>query len=114
MESISETWQDLVASGKARDINKKIGTPTAGGDGDPNYGNDDEAADKYEEYKGSKDVMLIDPEEHLTAWERMERRLRDAPIIQGGLLFIAFIELFLCLAVSIILRKLYPCELGKN
>lgn len=25
--------------------------------------------------------MLIDPEEHLSAWERMERRLRDAPII---------------------------------
>ena len=27
--------------------------------------------------------MLIDPEEHLSAWERMEKRLRDAPIIQG-------------------------------
>jgi import inner membrane translocase subunit TIM44 len=26
--------------------------------------------------------MVIDPEEHLSAWERMERRLRDAPIIQ--------------------------------
>lgn len=49
----------------------------------PNYANDDEAADKYEAYKGSKDIMVIDPAEHLSAWERMERRLRDAPIIQG-------------------------------
>lgn len=47
----------------------------------PNYSNDDAAADKYENYKGSRDIMVIDPTEHLTAWERMERRLRDAPII---------------------------------
>eukprot|EP00579_Thalassiosira_antarctica_P020559 CAMPEP_0201952204 /NCGR_PEP_ID=MMETSP0904-20121228/1006_1 /ASSEMBLY_ACC=CAM_ASM_000553 /TAXON_ID=420261 /ORGANISM="Thalassiosira antarctica, Strain CCMP982" /LENGTH=485 /DNA_ID=CAMNT_0048495837 /DNA_START=21 /DNA_END=1478 /DNA_ORIENTATION=+ len=81
IDTISETWQELVASGQAKDINKTIGTPTTdGGDGDPNA-NDDEAADKYEEYKGSKDIMLVDPQEHLSAWERMERRLRDAPII---------------------------------
>lgn len=79
MASISETWNELIASGKAKDINKKIGTPSDSGK--PNYANDDEAADKYEEYKGSKDIMLIDPEEHLSAWERMEKRLRDAPII---------------------------------
>lgn len=79
MASISETWNELIASGKAKDINKKIGAPSDSGK--PNYANDDEAADKYEEYKGSKDIMLIDPEEHLSAWERMEKRLRDAPII---------------------------------
>lgn len=79
--SLSETWNELIASGQAKDINKKIGSPSAGGN--PNYANDDEAADKYEEYAGSKDIMLIDPEEHLSAWERMEKRLRDAPIIQG-------------------------------
>ena len=79
MDTISETWEELVASGQAKDINKKIGTPSASGK--PNYANDDEAADKYEEYKGSKDIMVIDPEEHLSAWERMEKRLRDAPII---------------------------------
>ena len=41
---------------------------------------DDAAADKYE---GSTAIMVIDEEEHLTAWERMQRRLSDAPIIQG-------------------------------
>ena len=79
VDSVSDTWNELVASGQAKDINKKIGTPSESGK--PNYANDDEAADKYEEYKGSKDIMLIDPEEHLSAWERMEKRLRDAPII---------------------------------
>mmetsp|Transcript_7450 Transcript_7450/g.13128 ORF Transcript_7450/g.13128 Transcript_7450/m.13128 type:complete len:500 (-) Transcript_7450:387-1886(-) len=83
LSTLSDTWEELVASGRAKDINKKIGTPSSSSSGDePNYGNDDEAADKYEEYKGSKDIMVIDPEEHLSAWERMERRLRDAPIIQ--------------------------------
>jgi len=81
LDTVSRTWDDLVASGRPKDINKKIGTPSADGT-DANYADDDEAADKYEEYKGSKDIMLIDPEDHLSAWERMERRLRDAPIIQ--------------------------------
>lgn len=92
IDSLSQTWQDLVAAGAPKDINKKIGTPTVN-DESPNYGNDDEAADKYEAYKGSKDVMVIDPEEHLSAWERMERRLKDAPIIQGKCL--AVLEKFL-------------------
>ena len=82
IDAVSETWQELVASGQPKDINKKIGSP-AGGEGRPNYANDDEAADKYEAYKGSKDIMLIDPEEELSAWERMQKRLTDAPIIQG-------------------------------
>jgi import inner membrane translocase subunit TIM44 len=81
LDSLSQTWRDLISAGAPKDINKKIGTPVVDTDS-PNYGNDDEAADKYEEYKGSKDIMLIDPEEHLSAWERMERRLKDAPIIQ--------------------------------
>ena len=80
LRSLAQTWDDLIASGQAKDINKKLGIPT---DTEPNYSNDDEAADKYEKYKGSKDIMVIDPQEHLSAWERMERRLRDAPIIQG-------------------------------
>ncbi|KAL3791379.1 hypothetical protein ACHAWO_005003 [Cyclotella atomus] len=81
IDSLSRTWQDLISAGAPKDINKKIGRPVVD-TGSPNYGNDDEAADKYEEYKGSKDIMLIDPQEHLSAWERMERRLKDAPIIQ--------------------------------
>lgn len=81
---ISLTWDELISSGQATDINKKIGTPNSSTNSDePNYANDDEAADKYEEYKGSKNIMVIDNAEELSAWERMERRLRDAPIISG-------------------------------
>ena len=81
-DTVSKTWDELVASGRPKDINKKLNNDQSSTD-QPNYANDDAAADKYEEYKGSKDIMIIDPEEHLNAWERMERRLRDAPIIQG-------------------------------
>ena len=97
LSTISQTWDELIASGRATDINKKIGTPTpqATDDGAPNYDNDDEAADKYEEYKGSKNIMVIDPEEHLSAWERMERRLRDAPIISGEFLFFPSCHVYL-------------------
>jgi import inner membrane translocase subunit TIM44 len=84
LDTLSQTWQDLLTAGAPKDINKKLRRPTVNDDS-PNYGNDDEAADKYEEYKGSKDIMVIDPEEHLDAWERMERRLKDAPIILGKL-----------------------------
>jgi import inner membrane translocase subunit TIM44 len=81
LDALSQTWDELVASGQAKDINKKIGTATPSSDGAPNYSDDDAAADRYETYKGNRDIMVIDPEEHLSAWERMERRLRDAPII---------------------------------
>ncbi|KAL3780852.1 hypothetical protein ACHAW5_002785 [Stephanodiscus triporus] len=83
LQTVSQTWDELVASGQAKDINKKIGTapPSSSSDGAPNYSDDDAAADKYENYKGNRDIMVIDPQEHLSAWERMERRLRDAPII---------------------------------
>ena len=90
LRSLAQTWDELIASGQAKDINKKIGTPISTDDNKPNYSNDDEAADKYEKYKGSKDIMVIDPQEQLSAWERMERRLRDAPIIQGEIV----IEIF--------------------
>ena len=86
IDSLSQTWKDLVSAGAPKDINKKIGMPEVSNT--PNYGNDDEAADKYEEYKGSKDIMVVDPQEHLSAWERMERRLKDAPIIQGMFFYI--------------------------
>ena len=85
IDSLSQTWKDLVSAGAPKDINKKIGMPEVSNT--PNFGNDDDAADKYEEYKGSKDIMVVDPQEHLSAWERMERRLKDAPIIQGMFLY---------------------------
>ena len=68
---LSSTWQDLVQSGERKSINKKIvvhPTETAGGDAP---------------YTGRVDIMVLDPDLHLTAWERMQKRLTAAPIIQS-------------------------------
>lgn len=67
---ISLTWQELLNAGKPKSINKKI-LP-------------EETEEGNQEYTGSVDIMVIDESEHLTAWERMQRRLTDAPIIQGN------------------------------
>ena len=78
--AVSQTWSELLDSGKPRSINKRIHEPVRDlADGEVPE-DDDAAADKYE---GSTAIMVIDEEEHLTAWERMQRRLSDAPIIQG-------------------------------
>ena len=79
-DAVSQTWSELLDSGKPRSINKRIHEPVRDlADGEVPE-DDDAAADKYE---GSTAIMVIDEEEHLTAWERMQRRLSDAPIIQG-------------------------------
>jgi mitochondrial import inner membrane translocase subunit TIM44 len=68
---LSSTWRELIQSGERKSINKKIvihPTETAGGDAP---------------YTGPVDIMVIDPELHLTAWERMQKRLASAPIIQN-------------------------------
>jgi len=67
---VGSAWQDLVNSGVRKDINKKIHPA-----GDTPEGN--------MMYSGPVDIMVIDESENLTAWERMQRRLTDAPIIQG-------------------------------
>jgi mitochondrial import inner membrane translocase subunit TIM44 len=67
---ISSTWKDLVRSGERKSINKKIVHPTETAAGDAPY-------------TGPVDIMVIDPELHLTAWERMQKRLTSAPIIQS-------------------------------
>ena len=78
--AVSQTWSELLDSGKPRSINKRIHEPVQDlADGEVPE-DDDAAADKYE---GSTAIMVIDEDEHLTAWERMQRRLSDAPIIQG-------------------------------
>lgn len=78
--AVSQTWSELLDFGKPRSINKRIHEPVQDlADGEVPE-DDDAAADKYE---GSTAIMVIDEEEHLTAWERMQRRLSDAPIIQG-------------------------------
>lgn len=66
---IAETWQELLHAGEPKCINKKIyPTETPGGDAP---------------YTGPVNIMIIDPAEQLTAWERMQKRLTEAPIIQS-------------------------------
>lgn len=66
---ISVAWQELVSAGQSKDINKKI-RPAATAEGD-------------QDYTGTVEIMVIDESENLSAWERMQRRLTEAPIIQG-------------------------------
>jgi hypothetical protein len=69
-EEVGQTWNELLRSGERKDINKKIGHPQDTMDGDT-------------EYSGPVSIMVIDESENLTAWERMQKRLTDAPVIQG-------------------------------
>jgi import inner membrane translocase subunit TIM44 len=68
-DEVGKTWQELLASGERKSINKKLIHPheTPGGD---------------EPYNGPVEIMVIDESEHLTAWERMQKRLAQAPVIQ--------------------------------
>jgi import inner membrane translocase subunit TIM44 len=67
-EQVGVTWNELIRSGDRKSINKKIVHPHATAEGEAPY-------------TGPVDIMVIDPSEHLTAWERMQKRLTDAPII---------------------------------
>lgn len=69
-EEVSQTWGELLQSGERKSINKKIGHPEDTVEGD-------------EEYTGPVAIMVIDESENMTAWERMQKRLTDAPVIQG-------------------------------
>ena len=68
-EEVGKTWQELLSSGERKDINKKLKQPEATAEGE-------------KEYTGPVEIMVIDPSENLSAWERMQKRLTDAPIIQ--------------------------------
>lgn len=69
-EEVGKTWDELVRSGERKDINKKINHPS-------------DTAEGETEYTGPVSIMVIDESENLTAWERMQKRLTDAPVIQG-------------------------------
>lgn len=66
---VGTAWQELIRSGERKDINKKV--------------RPDATAEGEEPYTGPVEIMVIDPSENLTAWERMQKRLTEAPIIQG-------------------------------
>lgn len=67
-DEVSKAWDELIRSGERKSINKKI-HPVATKEGDAPY-------------VGPVDVMIIEQAEQLTAWERMQKRLSKAPIIQ--------------------------------
>jgi import inner membrane translocase subunit TIM44 len=68
-EEVGKTWDELLKAGEAKSINKKIRHP-------------EDTVEGEAEYTGSVEIMVIDESEHLTAWERMQKRLTEAPIIQ--------------------------------
>jgi len=68
-EEVGKTWGELLRSGERKDINKKIRHP-------------EDTVDGEQEYTGPVDIMIIDESENLTAWERMQKRLTEAPLIQ--------------------------------
>lgn len=70
-EEVSQTWGELLRSGDRKDINKKI----VGA-------HPQDTVDGEKEYTGPVAIMVIDESENLTAWERMQKRLTDAPVIQ--------------------------------
>lgn len=71
-EGVSSTWEELLRSGERKDINKKLIQHRP-----------EDTAEGDKPYTGPVDILVIDESEHLTAWERMQRRLAEAPIISG-------------------------------
>jgi len=76
--SLSETWGELINSNQPKDVNKKIDDWHTSRPGNVDD-DDNEAADKYE---GTTAVMIIDESENLNAYERIQKRLSEAPLIQ--------------------------------
>jgi len=77
---VAQTWEELINSGKPQSVNKVIHAPmgdsaTSGGAGGGNV--DNEAADKYD---GVAALTIV--KDHSGAWERMQQRLAEAPIIK--------------------------------
>lgn len=67
-EEVSKTWDELLRSSDRKDINKRLIHP-------------EDTVEGEKPYSGSVEIMVIDPSENLTAWEKMQRRLTEAPII---------------------------------
>lgn len=78
---VAQTWEELINSGKPQSVNKVIHAPTggsatsSGGGGGGNV--DNEAADKYD---GVAALTIM--KGNSGAWERMQQRLAEAPIIK--------------------------------
>jgi len=73
-EEVGKTWEELLKSGDRKDINKKLIVH-----------HPEDTVEGEAPYTGPVEIMVIDESEHLTAWERMQRRLTEAPIISDVL-----------------------------
>jgi len=75
---VSKTWQELLDSGKPSSINKKLRSES---DAPSTSTSDDTDSDSATPaYDGPSSLMLVD--EKLGTWEKMQKRLSEAPIIQ--------------------------------
>jgi len=68
-DDISDTWNELINSGQAKGINQRVKESTK--------------KKTKDAYKGPSNLIIIDENENLGAWEKMQRRLAEAPIIQN-------------------------------
>mmetsp|Transcript_9017 Transcript_9017/g.12835 ORF Transcript_9017/g.12835 Transcript_9017/m.12835 type:complete len:499 (+) Transcript_9017:190-1686(+) len=76
---LSNTWQELIQSSQPKEVNKKLADIHKSKPGSVDQ-DDNEAADKYD---GTTAIMIIDENENIGAFERIQKRLSEAPIIQG-------------------------------
>ena len=76
VKAVGETWDELVDSGKPKSINKSIRSPDGSGSQSTK-----ESKDAGEVYDGPSSLMIVD--EELPAWEKLQRRIAEAPIIKG-------------------------------
>ena len=77
VKAVGETWEELVDSGKPKSINKSIRSPDGSGSTRESRDTEDDAP----AYDGPSSLMIVD--EELPAWEKLQRRIAEAPIIKG-------------------------------
>jgi len=73
VDEVKETWVELVESGKPKGINKRL---------HDSVNKKKKKNESVDQYDGTLELMIIDENENLGAWEKMQRRLSEAPIIQ--------------------------------
>eukprot|EP00815_Leptocylindrus_aporus_P008022 CAMPEP_0116074200 /NCGR_PEP_ID=MMETSP0322-20121206/15785_1 /TAXON_ID=163516 /ORGANISM="Leptocylindrus danicus var. apora, Strain B651" /LENGTH=403 /DNA_ID=CAMNT_0003563797 /DNA_START=91 /DNA_END=1302 /DNA_ORIENTATION=- len=79
VKAVGETWDELMDSGKPKSINKSIRSPDGSGGNSTKESKD--AGDDAPAYDGPSSLMIVD--EELPAWEKLQRRIAEAPIIKG-------------------------------
>ena len=71
-DSLIETWHELLESGQAKSIQQRVR-------------DSEEIKRQRDSYEGTTQLMIIDEDENLGAWEKMQRRLSKSPLMQDTL-----------------------------